>query len=350
MEFQVNQRKVGGNNPCYIVAELSANHNQDLELAIQTIRAMKEAGADAVKIQSYTPDSITLDSDKPWFKTRDDSPWAGRKLYEVYEKGATPWEWHEKLQRVAKDLGLDFFSSPFDLDFVKKLESIDIPIYKIASLEITDIPLIKAVAATGKPVIFSTGAASEEDIQLAIDTCRDQNNTSIALLKCTSAYPTPLEEVNLSAIRSIKEKYNVIVGLSDHTLGDLVPIGAVVMGAKIVEKHFILDKSIDTLDRDFSMDPGEFETMVRKIRDMEKALGTPELEIKGRMGNATKYRRSLFAVKDIKKGELLNADNVRSLRPGAGLHPKYYEAILGKKVTEDIEKGTPLSFPLIEEV
>ena len=350
MEFQVNQRKVGGNNPCYIVAELSANHNQDLELAIQTIKAMKKAGADAVKIQSYTPDSITLDSDKPWFKTREDSPWAGRKLYEVYEKGATPWEWHEILQQVAKDVGLDFFSSPFDLDFVKKLESIDIPIYKIASLEITDIPLIKAVAATGKPVIFSTGAASEEDIQLAIDTCKDQNNTNIALLKCTSAYPTPLEEVNLSAIKSIKEKYNVIVGLSDHTLGDLVPIGAVVMGAKIIEKHFILDKSIDTLDRDFSMDPGEFETMVRKIRDMEKALGTPELEIKGRMGNATKYRRSLFAVKDIKKGELLNADNVRSLRPGSGLHPKYYEAILGKKVTEDIEKGTPLSFPLIEEV
>ncbi|UII30195.1 pseudaminic acid synthase [Fulvivirga ulvae] len=349
MEFQIDQRKVGGNNPCYIVAELSANHNQDLELAIQTIKAMKEAGADSVKIQSYTPDSITLDSDKPWFKTREDSPWAGRKLYEVYEKGATPWEWHEKLQRVAMDVGLDFFSSPFDLDFVKKLESIDIPIYKIASLEITDIPLIKAVAATGKPVIFSTGASSEEDIQLAIDTCKGQNNTNIALLKCTSAYPTPLEEVNLSAIRSIKEKYNVIVGLSDHTLGDLVPVGAVVMGAKIIEKHFILDKSIDTLDRDFSMDPGEFKTMVRKIRDMEKALGTPELEIKGRMGNATKYRRSLFAVKNIKKGELLNVDNVRSLRPGSGLHPKYYEAILGKKATEDIEKGTPLSFPLIEE-
>ena len=348
MEFQINQRKVGGNNSCYIVAELSANHNQDLELAVQTIKAMKRAGADAVKIQSYTPDSITLNSDKPWFKTREDSPWAGRKLYEVYEKGATPWEWHTKLQQVAKDVGLDFFSSPFDVDFVNKLESINIPIYKIASLEITDIPLIKAVAATGKPVIFSTGAASEEDIQLAIDTCRNQSNTKIALLKCTSAYPTPLEEVNLSAIRSIEKKYNVVVGLSDHTLGDLVPVGAVVMGAKIIEKHFILDKSIDALDRDFSMDPGEFETMVRRIRDMEKALGSPEIEIKGRMENATKYRRSLFAVKDIRKGELLDAGNVRSLRPGLGLHPKYYESILGKRATENIERGTPLSVEMVE--
>ena len=235
----------------YIIAELSANHNQDFDIAIRTIQAMKDSGADAVKVQTYTPENMTMDSDKPWFQTRKDSLWAGQKLFDLYKKGATPWDWHEKMQKQANDLGLDFFSSPFDLDAVIRLEGLNVPAYKIASLEITDIPLIRAIARTGKPVILSSGIAEVDDIELALQTIRNEGTHQIALLKCTSAYPTPYSEINLNAIPLIQEKFNVIPGLSDHTLGIAVPVAAVAKGARIIEKHFILDKHIPSVRQRF---------------------------------------------------------------------------------------------------
>ncbi len=335
-------------SPVYIIAELSANHEQNFDLAVETIKAMKDAGADAVKLQTYTPDSLTLDSDKPWFQTRKDSLWAGQKMYDLYKKGETPWDWHEKLQRLANELGMDFFSSPFDLHSVDLLESINVPAYKIASMEITDIPLIKKCAETGKPIIISTGAAMEEDIDLAVKTCLDAGNNQIALLKCTSAYPTPYNEVNLRQIVTLQKKYGVVVGLSDHTLGIEVPIASVVLGAKIIEKHFILSRDSNGLDKDFSLEPQEFKQMVTAIRNIEQAMGDGSFEPTEKIKSAIKFRRSLFAVQDIKKGEMFTSDNVRSLRPGLGLHPKYYYDILGRKATKDIERGDPLSWDMIE--
>ncbi len=341
--MKINKTEINNNSKTYIIAELSANHEQNFDLAAETIKAMKQAGADAVKLQTYTPDSLTLNSDKPWFQTRKDSLWAGQKMYDLYKKGETPWEWHEKLQKLANDLGMDFFSSPFDLHTVDLLESINVPAYKIASLEITDIPLIEKCAETGKPIIISTGAATIEDIDLAVETCKKAGNNQIALLKCTSAYPTPYNEVNLKQIQSLKERYNVVVGLSDHTLGIEVPIASVVMGAKIIEKHFILSRNSKGLDKDFSLEPQEFKQMVDAIRNIEQAIGDGSFDLTPKIETATKFRRSLFAVKDIKKGEILTEKNIRSLRPGLGLHPKHYYEILGKKASLNIEKATPLS-------
>ncbi|MCK4677200.1 MAG: pseudaminic acid synthase [Bacteroidales bacterium] len=332
----------------YIIAELSANHEQNYELAVKTIRAMKEAGADAVKLQTFTPDSMTLNSDKPWFQTRKDSLWVGQKLYDLFKKAFTPWEWHPKLQALANELDLDFFSSPFDIEAVEKLESINVPAYKVASLEITDIPLIERIAQTGKPVIISTGIAREDDIQLAIDTCLNAGNDKIALLKCTSAYPTPFEEVNLSTITLLQERFKTIVGLSDHTLGIAVPVAAVALGARIIEKHFILDKSIPSLDRDFSLDPDQFRQMVMAIRETEKALGKQTLELTDKQKSARNSARSLFAVRDIQKDEVLSKENIKSIRPGLGLHPKYYAEVIGQKAKVFIEAGTPLSLDLVD--
>lgn len=346
--LKINNTLINNTSPTYIIAELSANHVQDFDIAMNTIRAMKESGADAVKIQSYLPESIALDADKPWFRTRKDSPWAGNKLVDLYKKGYTPWEWHTKLRDLAHELGMDFFSSPFDLDMVDKLESINMPAYKIASLEITDIPLIKKVAQTGKPIIMSTGAAGMEDIDLAVKTCLDEGNDQIALLKCTSAYPTPLEEVNLTMIPTLKKRYGCIVGLSDHTPGSLVPIGSVALGAKIIEKHFILSKDLDSLDGSFSLDPIEFKAMVDAVRSAELTLGDGSFDATPRLKNAQNFTRSLYAVKDIRKGETLTAENVRTLRPHKGLHPKHYEAVLGKIAKNDIERGTPLAWELIQ--
>lgn len=331
----------------YIIAELSANHCQDFNIAVKTIKAMKESGANAVKVQTFTPDGITLDSDKPWFKTREDSLWAGQRLYDLYKKAQTPWEWHQKLQKLATDLEMDFFSSPFDLEAIDKLETLNVPAYKIASLEITDVPLIKKAASTGKPIIMSTGIASLEDIDLAVETCKKAGNNNIALLKCTSAYPSPYNEINLKSIPFLHERYNLPIGLSDHTLGISIPVAAIALGAKIVEKHFILDKSLDSVDIDFSLDPKEFKAMVTAIRQAEQALGQHEYVVSPKMESAKRSARSLFAIKDIKKGELITTENIKSLRPGLGLHPKHKEAIIGKKATKDIEKGTPLSFDLL---
>jgi pseudaminic acid synthase len=347
--MKINNTSISDSTRAYIIAELSANHEQNFDLAVETIKAMKETGADAVKLQTYTPDSLTLDSDKPWFKTREDSLWSGRRMYDLYKIGETPWEWHAKLQKLANDLGLDFFSSPFDLRGVDLLESINVPAYKIASLEITDIPLIEKCAKTLKPIIISTGAARLEDIDLAVKTCKDVGNNQIALLKCTSAYPTPYNEVNLNQIKFLKEKYNTVIGLSDHTLGIEVPIASVVLGAKIIEKHFILSRESDGLDKEFSLEPKEFKQMVNSIRNVEIALGKESFNLTPKIETASKFTRSLFVSKNIKKGELFSEKNIRSLRPGIGLHPKYYYEILGKTAIKDIEKGTPLSNEFITE-
>lgn len=346
--FKINNTIIGNSNRVYIIAELSANHEQDFELAVKTLYAMKDAGANAVKLQTFTPDSMTLDSDKPWFQTRKDSLWAGQKLYDLYKKAQTPWEWHEKLQKTANEIGLDFFSSPFDTDAVDKLESINVPAYKIASLEITDIPLIEKAAKTGKPIIISTGIATKEDIQLAVDTCKKAGNDQIALLKCTSAYPTPMEEVNLNVIPEMMKDFGTVAGLSDHTPGISVPVAAVALGAKIIEKHFILDKNSDSLDKHFSLNPSEFKEMVDAVRNTEKALGKASYELTDKMKNARTSSRSLFAVKDIKEGEELTPGNIKPLRPGNGLHPKHYYEIIGKKAKCFIGKGTPLNDAIID--
>ncbi|MCK4921273.1 MAG: pseudaminic acid synthase, partial [Bacteroidales bacterium] len=259
-----------------------------------------------------------------------------------------PWAWHKKIQTLANDIGLDFFSSPFDFDAVEKLESLNVPYYKIASLEITDIPLIQKVAQTGKPVIISIGIAEEEDIELAVKTVRDEGNNQIALLKCTSAYPTPYNEINLKAIPLLRDRYKVISGLSDHTLGISVPIAAAAIGAKIIEKHFIFDKNIPSVDRDFSLDPDEFKDMVDAVRQVEQAMGEESLKLSPKAKSARVSARSLFIIKDLKKGDILTEENVKSLRPGMGLHPKYYYSIIGKRAKIDIEKGTPLQFDLIQ--
>ena len=288
-----------------------------------------------------------MDSDKPWFQTRKDSLWAGQKLFDLYKKGATLGLAQKKMQKQANDLGLDFFSSPFDLDAVIRLEGLNVPAYKIASLEITDIPLIRAIARTGKPVILSSGIAEVDDIELALQTIRNEGTHQIALLKCTSAYPTPYSEINLNAIPLIQEKFNVIPGLSDHTLGIAVPVAAVAKGARIIEKHFILDKHIPSVDRDFSLSPKNLRRW-SWLSARWKSAWKFNPHLTPRAQKARESARSLFVVKDLKKGEVLSAQNIRSLRPAKGLHPKYYDSILGKKVKRDIEKGTPLDIEMLE--
>ncbi|MGK7394145.1 MAG: pseudaminic acid synthase [Candidatus Cyclobacteriaceae bacterium M3_2C_046] len=330
----------------YIIAELSANHNQDFDLTLKTIDAIKASGADAVKIQTFKPESMTLDLDHEIFRTRKDSLWAGQKLFDLFKKGAMPYEWQPKIKDYAQKLGLDFFSTPFDFEAVDFLEKMEVPAYKIASLEITDLPLIEYVAKKGKPVILSTGIASLADIELAVNTCRKAGNDQIALLKCTSAYPAPMDQVNLNNLISLQKLFNVTVGISDHTLSHVVPIAAVALGAKIIEKHFILDKSLDSLDQAFSLSPREFKQMVSAVRDTEKALGTPHYQVTEKMEKARISARSLYAVAHIQAGELFSAKNVKALRPGYGLHPRYYSRIIGKPAPEAIKKGTPLNFKI----
>ncbi|MEZ4888841.1 MAG: pseudaminic acid synthase [Chitinophagales bacterium] len=346
--MQIKDKKIGIDHPTYIIAELSGNHNQDFDLAVKTVYAMKEAGADAVKLQTYTADTITLDSEKPDFKTRADSLWAGQKLHDLYKVAYTPWEWQPKLKQLANDLGMHCFSSPFDPTSVDFLEKMNVPAYKIASFEITDIPLIKYVASKGKPVIMSTGIADLSDIELAIAACHSVGNHQIALLKCTSAYPTPLEDAHLQNIPFLASKYNTIVGLSDHTLGTIVPITAVALGARIVEKHFILDRNLGGVDSAFSLDATEFKEMVDSIRNVEKALGQKDYFLPEKSKRAKVSARSLYISQDMKKGDVFTLDNVRSVRPAYGLHPQYLEQVLGKKVTEDVDAATALSWELVQ--
>jgi pseudaminic acid synthase len=333
----------------FIIAELSANHNQKFELAVETIKAAKDCGVDAIKLQTYTPDTITIDCDNEYFQIKQGTIWDGKTLYQLYKEAYTPWEWQPRLKKLAEELGMICFSSPFDKTAVDFLEDINVPAYKIASFEITDIQLIEYVASKGKPVIISTGIARLEDIQLAIDTCKKAGNEQIALLKCTSAYPTPLEEVNLLTIPDIKERFKTLVGLSDHTLGISVPLAAVSLGAKIIEKHFILDRKLGGPDAAFSLEPDEFTQMVKSVREVEKALGKVSYELSEKIEKSREFSRSLFAVKDIKKGEVLTDKNVLSIRPGFGLHPKFLNEVIGKKAKDNIKKGTPLSWELISD-
>jgi pseudaminic acid synthase len=327
----------------FIIAELSANHNQDLSVAIDTIKAAKKTGADAIKLQTYTPDSITLDCDNEYFQINHGTIWDGTTLYKLYQTAYTPWEWHKELFHVAEDVGLICFSSPFDHSAVDLLEGLNCPIYKIASPEITDIPLIKYVAEKQKPVILSSGISRLEDIQLAIDTIRAVGNDQIAILKCTSEYPTPPETANLATIPNIKETFNVIPGLSDHTIGIEASVVATTLGAKIIEKHFILDKSKGGPDVAFSLDMNEFTEMVNAVRKSEQLIGNVDYSLSPKIAEIRKRAsRSLFAVKDIKKGDAFTNENIRSIRPGYGLHPKHYYEVLGMKAVQDIEKGHPI--------
>lgn len=346
--MKIGDRIIGENQPCFIIAELSANHNGNLQVAIDTIRAAKKTGADAIKLQTYTPDTLTIDCNNEYFKIQGGTLWDGKTLYELYGEAYTPWEWHKQLFDVAREEGLICFSSPFDFTAVDFLETLDVPAYKIASFEIQDIPLIEYTASKGKPIIMSTGIATEEDIKLAVDTCRKVGNNNIILLKCTSSYPAPLELANLNTIPDLKERFNVEVGFSDHTYGHLAPVVATTLGATVIEKHFILHKEVGGPDADFSLDVDEFTEMVTAVRDTEKLLGNVSYDISEKVKKNRKFARSLFIVEDIKAGEIITEKNVRSIRPGYGLHPKYYKEILGKTLTSDTIKGTPLSLDLIK--
>lgn len=335
-------------NKVFIIAELSANHNGDLEIAIETIRAAKRAGADAIKLQTYTADTITLDCDNEDFIIKGGTLWDGKTLHGLYKEAFTPWEWHEELFRVAKEEGLVCFSSPFDFTAVDFLEQFDVPIYKIASFEITDIPLIEYTASKGKPMIMSTGIATYEDIQLAVDTCRAVGNNDITILKCTSAYPAPIEEANLIMMQQFAKDFDVKVGLSDHTLGITLPVAATMLGASVIEKHFILDKSIGGPDASFSLDEAEFTQMVKAVRGAQKAIGKVSYELTEKQKSGKQFSRSLYVSKDVNKGDVITKENVRSVRPGYGLHPKHLKDILGKIFKSDIEKGTAFSLDMIK--
>lgn len=340
--MKIGDRLIGENEPCFIIAELSANHNGSLEVAIDTIRAAKRTGANAIKLQTYTADTITIDCDKDDFVVKSGSIWDGRTFYDLYKEAYTPWEWHAELFKVAKEEGLICFSSPFDKTAVDFLEELNVPAYKIASFEITDIPLIEYAASKGKPIILSTGIASLEDIELALETCRKAGNNDIALLKCTSSYPAPIEEANMAMILEFKERFGVILGLSDHTLGATVPIVATTLGAKIIEKHFILDKSVGGPDASFSMDEKEFTEMVKAVREAEKAIGKVDYTLTEKQKKGREFSRSLYVVEDMKAGDIITEKNVRSIRPGFGLHPRYYKNVLNKKISTNMKRGEPL--------
>lgn len=332
----------------FIIAELSANHNQKFEIAVESIKAIKECGADAVKLQTYTPDTITLDCNNEYFQIKQGTIWDGITLYELYKKAYTPWEWQPKLKELAEELGLICFSTPFDKTAVDFLETMNVPAYKVASFEINDIPLIEYIASKGKPVIISTGIATEEEIQEAVDACKRMNNNQIALLKCTSEYPTPIEDANLNTIPLLQKRFNTIIGLSDHTQGTVASVTSIALGARIIEKHFILDRNLGGTDASFSLEPHEFKQMVEQIRLAEKALGKATFELSDKIMKSRTFARSLFVVKDVKAGEIFTEENVKSIRPAYGLPPKYLKDIIGNKAKVDIKKGTPLQWNLIE--
>lgn len=338
----IGNTEINSSSRVFIIAELSANHNGSLETAIETIRAAKRAGADCIKLQTYTADTMTIASDKSDFIIKG-TIWDNKNLHSLYQEAYTPWEWHQELFDVAKEEGLVCFSSPFDRTAVDFLESLNVPAYKIASFEITDIPLIEYVASKMKPVIISTGIAEIEDVELALDACRRMGNDNIALLKCTSSYPAPIEEANMVMVRDMEKRFNVITGLSDHTMGHTVPVVATVFGAKIIEKHFILDRSIGGPDASFSMNESEFLEMVKAVREAELATGQVDYRLTEKQKKGKDFSRSLYVVTDVKKGEIINELNVRSIRPGFGMHPKHFNGILGKIFSQDIEKGTALN-------
>lgn len=345
-EFKIGSRTIGNNSPCFCVAEMSGNHLKDYNRAVEIIHAAKEAGADAIKLQTYTADSLSIDCDNEYFQIHG-GLWDGMTEYKLYQEASTPWEWQPKLQEVAEGLGLECFSSPFDFASVDFMAQLNMPAYKIASYEINDIPLIRKVAKLHKPVIFATGVAHAGDIERALQVCREEGNEEIMLLKCVSAYPTPYEEINLNMIPTLAKTYDCLVGLSDHSMGSVVPVGAVPLGVKMVEKHLTLRRADGGPDGAFSMEPEEFKEMVDHIRILEKALGQAKYELTEKQEKERSGSRSLFVVKDIKAGEKITPENVRSIRPNAGLHTMYYEEVLGKTAVCDIAMGTPLSWELI---
>lgn len=345
--IQIGDRIIGENTPCFIIAELSANHGGDIEIAKETIRAAKRAGADAIKLQTFTADTITLKCQSKDFLINHGTLWDGRYLHDLYSETALPWEWHQELFDTANEEGIICFSSPFDLTAVDFLESLDTPAYKIASPEIVDIPLIEYVASKGKPIILSTGIASLEDIELALYTCRKVGNNHIVLLKCTTSYPAPIEDANMAMIPEFKNKFDVISGLSDHTIGNIVPIVATCFGAKIIEKHFILDRSIGGADASFSMDEKEFTEMVKSVRETERAIGLVDYSLTEKQIKGKEFSKSLYVVEDVKAGDIISEQNIRSIRPGFGLHPKYLTSVLGKKARINLEKGTPFKLSFI---
>jgi len=335
--FEINKE-----SKVFIVAELSANHNGKIDIAIETIKAAKRAGANAIKLQTYTPDTMTIRSNKKDFIINNGSIWDGENLYNLYKKAYTPWEWHEELFKVADDEGLVCFSTPFDKSSVDFLENLNTPAYKIASFEITDISLIEYIASKGKPIIISTGIAKKEDIKLALKTCIDSGNNEIAILKCTSSYPTPIDESNMVMIQKYADDFNVIIGLSDHTIGSTAPVVATCFGAKIIEKHFILDRSIGGPDSTFSMNEMEFKEMVKSVREVEIVIGKEDYNLSDKQIKGKVFSRSLYFVQNIKAGDIITEKNIKSIRPGFGLHPKFMKDVLGKKYIKDAEKGDRL--------
>ncbi|MCJ0929758.1 pseudaminic acid synthase [Virgibacillus halodenitrificans] len=348
MAIRIGDFKIDEKSPTFIIAELSANHGHDIKIAKDTIKAAKEAGADAIKLQTYTADTITIDCNNDYFKIDSGTIWDGRTLHDLYKEAYTPWEWHAELMDYAKSLNLICFSSPFDRTAVDYLEDLNVPAYKIASFEITDIPLIEYVASKNKPVIISTGIATISEIDDAVRACKRMGNDQIILLKCTSSYPAKIEDANLRTMQNLKATFHVEVGLSDHTLGVTVPVVSVALGAKVIEKHFILDKRIGGPDASFSLDQQEFKQLVDSVREAEKAIGTVDYELTDKKMNNRQLSRSLFVVKDIKAGELFTEENVRSIRPGDGLKPKYLGTVIGSKATHDISRGTPLEWKHIK--
>lgn len=340
----INGREYGSNRPVYIVAEISANHNQDFKQATQIVHAAAEAGADAIKLQTYTPDTLTINCDNEYFRIGKGTIWEGKNLYQLYREAFTPWEWQPNLKKLADELGLDCFSTPFDATAVEFLERMDVPAYKIASFEMIDLPLLRQIVRTGKPIIMSTGMASLEEIDEAVRAFHDAGGRELALLKCTSAYPSPPEGMNLRTIPDMAQRFGVPVGLSDHTLGIAVPVAAVALGACIIEKHLTLSRSVSGPDSAFSLEPHEFKEMVQAIRVAEKALGQVNYEVTEKEKASRVFRRSLFVVKDVKAGDVFTEENVRSIRPGHGLPPKHAPEIIGRHAACSIPRGTPLAW------
>jgi N-acetylneuraminate synthase len=343
----IGKRRIGRGNSTYCIAEVSANHNQDYDQAVRIIHAARESRADAVKLQTYTADTMTIASSRKEFRIGGGTLWDGRNLHDLYGEACTPWEWQPRLKKVAEDLGMDLFSSAFDSTAVDFLEEMGVPAHKVASFELVDIPLIQQMARTGKPLIMSTGMASVEEIEEALQSAREVGATQIALLKCTSAYPAPAEEMNLRTIPEMARRFGLPVGLSDHTMGIAAPVAAVALGACIIEKHLTLSRAIPGPDSAFSLEPHEFKAMVEAVRTTEKALGEAHFGVSEKEEASKVFRRSLFVVKDVKRGESFTEANVRSIRPGHGLHTRHLGEVLGKRAMRDIERGTPLSWDLV---
>jgi len=345
-QIKIGGRAIGPGHPVYVIAEVSANHHQRFDEAVKIISAAKDAGADAVKLQTYTPDTMTIACNRPEFLIQG-TIWQGRNLHELYGEAYTPWEWQPRLKQSANDLGLHLFSTPFDATAVDFLEKMDVPAHKLSSFELVDIPLIQKMASTGKPLIMSTGMSSLEEIEEAVQAARQAGATQIALLKCTSAYPATAEEMNLRTIPELSRRFDVPAGLSDHTMGTAVPVAAVALGACIIEKHLTLSRSEPGPDSAFSLEPQEFKEMVDAVRIAEKALGEVHFGFAAKEANSRVFRRSLFVVRDVKRGEILTSESVRSIRPGHGLHTRHLPEVLGRPAACDIERGTPLRWDLV---